>query len=204
MRNELTEIAVVLDESGSMGSVRSDAIGGFNTFLKDQQSAPGNANLTLVKFNTKPKPVCESVDIRKAAPLTETSYVPGGGTALLDAVGIAINSLGKRLSDLPEADRPGKVIMAILTDGEENSSEEFDSAKIKEMIEHQRAKYNWEFLFLAANQDAWATGGSYGIKTCINYCATAVGTRDTLRKMSSSIKSYRATGFVDPNIANTP
>ena len=197
MKSDLAEIAVVLDESGSMHSVRRDAIGGYNTFIEEQKKVPGDANLTLVKFNSIPEVVCDGVRMSTAKDdvlnLNENSYIPSGNTALYDAVGMVINKIGKRLADTPEDERPAKVIIAILTDGAENASKEFSAQQIKTMIEHQQSKYSWQFIFLAANQDAMLTGTNIGVQVdnCMNYMSTSAGTRDAYKKMSKTVTTFR-------------
>lgn len=137
MNTNLTEIAFILDRSGSMESIAADAIGGFNAFLQSQQQQPGSANFTLVLFDNEYDLVADGQEINKIKLLNKHTYVPRGSTALLDAIGKTIDNLGKRLSVTKEEDRPGKVIFAILTDGEENSSEFYTNDKISKMITHQ-------------------------------------------------------------------
>jgi len=160
MRKDLTDITVVLDRSGSMDSCRKDMEGGLNQFVEDQKNAVGDARFTLVQFDTVYEIVHNGLPIKEVGKL---KFEPRGGTALLDAVGRAINETGARLKALPESERPGLVTFLIITDGEENSSREFKLEKIKEMITHQQEKYDWKFSFLGANQDAFATGNSMGI-----------------------------------------
>jgi uncharacterized protein YegL len=160
MRSDLTDITLVVDRSGSMQHIREDAEGGVNSFLQEQAKHPGEALLTLVQFDT------EYEFIHRAVPMKQVpAYVltPRGSTALLDAVGRAINETGERLAKMAEEDRPGLVVFVIVTDGQENSSKEFSKAKVKEMIEHQQSKYHWQFTFLGANQDAFAEAGGMGI-----------------------------------------
>lgn len=173
MRSDLTDVTLVIDRSGSMQQVRGDAEGGVNAFIKEQAKQPGEALLTLVQFDT------EYEFVHKAVPMKQvTDYVlePRGMTALLDAVGKAINETGERLAKMAEADRPGLVIFVIVTDGHENSSKEFTKAQIKEMIERQQSIYKWQFTFLAANQDAFAEAGGLGIvaASAANYAAEKV------------------------------
>jgi hypothetical protein len=160
MRSDLTDITLVVDRSGSMASVREDAEGGVNTFIRQQAAEPGEALLTLVQFDTEYEFVERGRPVKEVPP-----YVlqPRGMTALLDAVGRAIVETGQRLAAIDEANRPGLVIFVVMTDGHENSSREFTKARIKEMIEHQQAKYNWQFTFLGANQDAFAEAAALGI-----------------------------------------
>ena len=160
MRLNFSDVTVVLDRSGSMQSCRTDAEGGVNTFIEEQKKHPGECSFSLVEFDT------EYNFVHKAKPIADvTPYklVPRGSTALLDAVGRAINETGERLASTKEDDRPSLVVFVIVTDGMENSSKEFTRSQIKEMIERQRNEYNWQFTFLGANQDAFAEAGSIGI-----------------------------------------
>jgi hypothetical protein len=163
MREDLTEVAVVLDRSGSMEAIRSDAIGGFNAFLASQRKDEGELRLTLVLFNHNVETVHARVPIAEVPPLDEATYVPAGMTALLDAVGRTVDELGERLAATPESERPAQVIVAILTDGLENSSCDYTPARIRQRIRRQRERYGWEFLFLAAGQDAVVEGGKLDI-----------------------------------------
>ncbi|MCK9447121.1 VWA domain-containing protein [bacterium] len=169
MNKNLCELVVILDESGSMNSVLNDTIGGFNTFIETHQALPGEANLTLVKFNSSSEIVYNGVNIQNVPKLDNHTYQPGGMTALLDAVGKSIDEVGKRLANIPEEDRPGKVIFMIVTDGEENSSREYKIDKIKEKIIHQTDVYKWEFVFMGADQDAWTTGTRMGTSNNVNF-----------------------------------
>lgn len=187
-----TDITIVLDRSGSMASVVNDTIGGFNKFLDDQKKAPGSANITLNQFDTIFETPIPTSDIQKAPHLTTETFVPRGGTALLDAIGRAIVDTGTRLSANPA----GKVVFVIITDGEENSSHKFNSLQISEMISHQRDKYAWEFVFLGANQDAIATAASVGIHpaNAMTYAHNAIGTARAFAAAGSNVRSYRASG----------
>src|SRR5262249_34920935 len=152
MRKDLTDITVVVDRSGSMAACQSDAEGGLNTFINEQKRLPGESLFTLVQFDTEYEFVHKGIPIRDVPPY---HLVPRGSTALLDAVGRAIIETGERLRNMKEADRPGLVVFVILTDGQENSSREFQLAKIKEMVQHQQDVYKWQFTYLGANQDAF-------------------------------------------------
>jgi len=163
MNCHLTEIACIIDRSGSMEDLRDTAIHGFNTFLEAQQAAPGEARMTLVLFSDAYHVVHESADIRLVPPLTHSTYVPDGTTALLDAVGRTVDDLGTRLDATGEAHRPGKVVVAILTDGLENASRHYSWPEISDRIAHQQSVYGWEFLFLGANQDAIATAAQISV-----------------------------------------
>ena len=170
MKLNHTHIAVILDRSGSMESMARGAISGYNEFLAAQQATvddrgqPIPATFTLVLFDHEYLLVHHAEDIQVARPLTLETFVPRGSTALLDAIGRTIDDIGAELAAMPEAARPSKVIIAILTDGEENASSRYSMVDIKQRITHQTAKYNWEFLFLGANQDAIATAAQMGIQ----------------------------------------
>ncbi len=194
MNDNLSEIICIIDRSGSMDAIASDAIGGFNAFLSDQKKQPGEAAFTLALFNDGYELVHDNVDIQNVADLNENTYRPGGTTALLDAVGRTIDAVGVRLAQTPEAQRPGKVIVAILTDGLENASSDYSSSRIAEMIKHQQDAYSWEFIFLAANQDALATAGSMNInaKDAVSFDATGKGVRNANMRMSRMVADRRS------------
>ena len=196
----LTEIVVVLDRSGSMHSIREDIIGGFNTFLKEQKEVPGKARLTLVQFDHEYKVVYSGVDIQNVEPLTEKSFIPRGSTALYDAVGLTMSQTGERLSQLEKSKRPEKVLFVIITDGYENSSSEWAGSKISEMIDHQRSKYNWEFMFFGANQDAFKVAKNLNIPlgNSMTYHTSGQGVADMSKTFSQAVTTYRtSTGLTD-------
>ena len=169
MRKDFTLIVMILDRSGSMASCHEDTVGGFNQFLTEQKKLPGDAVLTLAQFDNEYEVVCDFVNLKNMTELTYASFQPRGMTALLDAMGRTINSVGARLSSMREQDRPDKVIVVTITDGMENASREFDKEKIVNMIKHQKERYNWQFVFIGANQDAIATGVSFGTQNSMNY-----------------------------------
>ncbi|WBL17199.1 vWA domain-containing protein [Sutcliffiella sp. NC1] len=162
MNNKLTEIIFLLDRSGSMAGLESDTIGGFNTFVRRQGELPGETKLTTVLFDDEYEILWEGVSAYSIS-LTDNEYFVRGTTALLDAVGKSIVSVGNRLKSTSEKDRPGKVIFVITTDGMENASREFTYEKVKKLITHQQEKYNWEFIFMGANIDAVKEADSLGI-----------------------------------------
>ncbi|MFN7771655.1 MAG: VWA domain-containing protein [Planctomycetota bacterium] len=162
MRADLTDITLVVDRSGSMAAIREDAEGGVNTLIAEQAKQPGECLITLVQFDQKYEFVQRGISARQCPPY---KLRPRGMTALLDAVGRAINETGARLAALPESDRPGLVVFVISTDGQENASREFTREQVKQMIAHQQTVYNWQFTFLAANAEAFAEAGGMGIAT---------------------------------------
>lgn len=195
MNSKHTDITIVLDRSGSMASVTDDTIGGFNTFLEDQKKQKGTtASITLYQFDHEFETLINAADVKSANKLTKGTYIPRGSTALLDAVGRAINETGKRLSDTPEKERAGKVIFVIITDGYENASKEFKKPQIKEMIQHQTEKYNWQFLYLGADQDSFAEAASYGISAdaTMNFAKSGGRTRILYRSMSNLVGDLRS------------
>lgn len=174
-----------------MSAIQSDAEGAINTFIEDQKKAPGRATFTLVQFDSRYEIVYENVDIQTVG---RYALKPRGMTALLDAWGQTINSVGSFLDGLPEEQKPATVTIVIVTDGFENSSREFTAAQIKEMTEHQRSAYNWEFVFLAANQDAVQTAAQYGVSrgSAMTYDPGAVG--KAYAAVSAAVTQRRAGG----------
>ena len=154
-----TAIAVLMDRSGSMGMIRDDAQGAINAFIEDQRKQPGECTVRLAQFDDRYEDVYKSTNINDVK-----DYVlsPRGMTALTDGIGKLVVDFGQELAALPEDERPGTVIVVIVTDGMENASREYTSDAVKALIEEQKSKYNWDFVFLAAGQDAIATGASYG------------------------------------------
>jgi hypothetical protein len=189
-----TAIAIVMDRSGSMQRIQSDAEGAIKQFVADQRLVEGKATLTLCKFDTE-------IELPYIlTPLTEVGDIellPRGATALNDAVGSTITRMGEELAKLPEAERPGKVLFVIVTDGYENSSKEWTRSKVFETIKRQTDQWKWDFVFLAANQDAWATAQSYGINRqdhVHTFVATEAGTQSLGRRLSANTTAYRGAG----------
>jgi hypothetical protein len=196
MKQGYTHIESLIDESGSMQFILMDTIGGVNSFIKSQKEAPGEATYTLTKFDTANahNVVQEFVNIKEAKELSTLNFTPRGGTPLYDAIGAAIIKLGIRLGHMREQDRPEKIIFAITTDGEENSSKEYKREQIKSMIEHQTNIYKWEFVFLAANQDAMKIGTGIGISALnsMTYSATGKGVAASFDALLTNTSLYRS------------
>jgi len=188
MNNNKTDITVVLDRSGSMASCKVEAENGLNHFIKTQAEQPGEALFTLVQFDNLYEFVHKGVPIGDVPPFT---LEPRGMTALLDAVGRAINETGIRLAAMDEADRPGLVIVAILTDGHENASHEFSREQIKAMIEKQTNEFSWQFTFLGANQDAFAAGASIGIAAASSLNYTTANSKQAFDNLSANTTRMR-------------
>lgn len=193
----LTELVCIIDRSGSMQSIRGDAIGGFNTFLEEQKKIKGDRCLfTFTQFDNEYEVVHDGKPIEDIPPLTEATYVPGGSTALLDAIGQTLNTVGARFANTPEEQRPGRVAVVILTDGRENASKEFNHGKILEMIKTQSEQFKWEFIYLAAGKDAFDAGHHLGIRNVSQFSHDAAGARGIQRNMSAAVCSYRSSGIM--------
>lgn len=198
MKENLTELVFILDRSGSMMGLEADTIGGYNSMIEKQKQEPGKAKVTTILFDDRYEVLHDAVDIQAVEPLAN-EYYARGGTALMDAVGRAINSVGARLANTPEEERPSQVIVVITTDGYENCSQEFTRGKVKKMIEHQTNKYSWKFMFLGANIDATAEAESMGISAdwATNYTYTAQGTSAAYACVSAMASTLRSIGEVD-------
>lgn len=196
MNQNLTEMVLILDMSGSMSPLTSDTIGGYNTLINQQKNEPGDAKVTTVLFDNRYIMLHDHVDIKDVPEMTTKEYMPCGMTAMLDAIGLTINSVGQRLANTPEEERPEKVIFTIITDGYENASREFTYSKIKEMIEHQRNKYSWIFTFIGANIDTAEVGGNLGIdaKLSKTYTASKEGTESVFMATSKAMSYTRGVG----------
>lgn len=181
-----TEIIAIIDRSGSMQNIAADAIGGFNTFLADQKTVPGEARMTLALFDDKFEYVYAGAPLASAEPLTDKTFVPRGGTALLDAIGRTLNEQDSRIKGDNWAE---KVIVCILTDGGENQSREYKHDQIQTMVKHAE-QHGWSFVFLAANQDAFAAGASYGISAAhtMSFAANKGGTQSAYASMSATTR----------------
>lgn len=204
MNKNLTEMVFILDRSGSMSGLETDTIGGYNSLLEKQKKEEGEAVVTTVLFDDKYDMICDHADIKKIPPMTEKEYYARGCTALLDAIGKTINHVGNRHKYAPDSEVPSKTMVVIITDGYENASREFDLNKVKHMIEHQKEKYNWEFLFLGANIDAVQTAGTFGINAdrAVTYQPDSVGTRTNFDAVSETVACMRAERPIDKSWKN--
>ena len=191
MNGNLTEIVFLLDRSGSMSGLENDTIGGFNGFVK-KQAEIGPTNLTTVLFDDQYEILHSGIDAKNAV-LTEKEYFTRGSTALLDAVGKTIDEVGMRLAATPEAQRPGKVIVVITTDGLENASRQYGYEQVKAMITRQSEQYRWEFIFMGANIDAAQEGQKLGIRLdrSFNYEATSYGVNSMFIEACGEARSIR-------------
>lgn len=163
MTINLTEIMFILDRSGSMSGLESDTIGGFNALIQKQKDNPDDAAITTVLFDDEIKVLHHHANIHSIQPMNENDYQVRGTTALLDAVGQSIVNMDLYQKELPPSMRAKHVMVVITTDGLENASRQFTHARVKQLIERQKALYNWEFIFLGANMDALLQARSFGI-----------------------------------------
>ena len=193
MKKNLTEMVFILDKSGSMAGMEADTIGGFNSMIERQKNEEGEALVSTVLFSNESTVIHDRVDIRKVEPLTRREYFVGGCTALIDAIGGAIHHIGNVHKYAREEDVPEHTIFVITTDGLENASVKDKFSDIKRMIERQKEKYGWEFLFLGANIDAIEVAGSMGISQdrAANYQCDSVGTALNFEVLDAAVTRVR-------------
>lgn len=192
----MTELVFILDRSGSMSGLEEDTIGGFNSMLEKQRKEPGEAVVSTVLFDNEMEVIHDRAAIGSVAKLTDKEYFVRGCTALLDAVGGAIRHIGNVHKYARREDVPEKTLFIITTDGMENASRYYTYDQVRRMIEHQKEKYGWEFLFLGANIDAAAEAGKFGIDESMaaNYHCDKVGTALNYEVMSEVISRVRKCG----------
>ena len=193
MNDKLTELVFILDRSGSMAGLEGDTIGGFNAMLEKQKKEEGEALLSAVLFSDRSTVLYDRADIRKVEPMTDRQYFVGGCTALLDAIGDAVHHIGNVHKYAREEDRPKRTVFVIITDGMENASRRRCYDEVRRMVERQREKYGWEFLFLGANMDAISAARRFGIREdrAVRYECDAKGTALNFEVVSDTIGSIR-------------
>ncbi len=163
MKQDYTHIIIVLDASGSMSSIQDDIKGSFNTFLDKQRQEPGKTVFDLFQFNDEVVRLVKSADLAQFHDDLMAKYDCSGCTAMNDAICIAMDTVGQDFANMAEEERPANVLCVIITDGMENASKKFSTKDVKERIEHQKTKYNWEFVYLAADPNAYDAGEALGI-----------------------------------------
>ncbi|NLW11292.1 MAG: VWA domain-containing protein [Clostridiaceae bacterium] len=193
MKKNSTELVFILDRSGSMSGLEGDTIGGFNSMLVKQKQLEGKCYITTVLFDNNYELLHDRIEIQAVSTISDKEYYVGGSTALLDAIGRTINKIGNVQKNTAAEYRAENVLFVIITDGQENSSREYSMRRIKEMIEHQKSKYDWEFIFLGANIDAVETAGKFGISAdrAQDFHADSEGVELNFRVMSETVASYR-------------
>ena len=193
MRKGLTEVVFILDRSGSMSGLESDTIGGFNSMIEKQKKEKGEAYISTILFDDQSEVLYDRIPVAKVEPMNDNQYFVRGCTALLDAIGGAIHHISNVHKYAREEDRPEKTLFIITTDGMENASRTYSYKKVKKMVEHEKEKYGWEFLFLGANIDAIETAGRFGISAdrSVNYVCDSVGTTLNYRVLGETVSSFR-------------
>lgn len=206
MRKGLTEIVFILDRSGSMSGLESDTIGGYNSLMEKQKKEEGEAIVSTVLFDDMTEVLYDRMSLDKVPVMTEKEYYVRGCTALLDALGGAIHHIGTVHKYAREEDRPEKTLFIITTDGQENSSRTYTYEKVKKMVERQKKKYGWEFLFLGANMDAVAEAARFGIapERAVRYQCDGEGTEVNYRSLSMAISKVRSCAADEMELALAP
>ena len=192
-KNNLTEIVFILDRSGSMAGLEKDTVGGFNSLIEKQKKEEGRAYISTVLFDNRSEVLHDRVSVDEIQPMTDKEYFVRGSTALFDAVGSAIHHIGNIHKYARPEDVPAKTLFIITTDGMENSSRKYTADRVKAMIEHQKEKYGWEFLFLGANIDAVSTASMFGIERdmAVDYNCDKEGTALNYDVLSATISHVR-------------
>ena len=199
MKNNITELVFILDRSGSMSGLERDTIGGFNSMIEKQRAQDGECYVSTVLFDDESKVLHDRIRLADVPQMTYKDYSVGGSTALIDAIGDAIRHIKSIHKYARPEDVPEHTMFVITTDGEENSSHRYSSNKVKEMIEQQKEKYAWEFLFMGANIDAVETAARYGISEdrAVNYNADSKGTEIVYDALSDAVCCFRASAPID-------
>lgn len=199
MKKNLSEIVFLLDRSGSMSGLEKDTIGGFNAMIEKQKKEEGEALISTILFDHEMKVLHDRVKVQDVKPISEKDYQVRGCTALLDAMGGAIHHISNVHKYARNEDVPEHTIFVITTDGMENASSHYSSSKVRTMVERQKEKYGWEFLFLGANMDAIAAAKDFGIEEdkAVEYRSDDIGTRLNYAVMSEAICEFRTKGTVE-------
>ena len=194
MKKDLTELVFILDKSGSMAGLEADTIGGFNSMIEKQKKEEGEALVSTVLFSNSSRVIHDRVDLQKIEPMTDRQYYVGGCTALIDAIGDAIHHIGNVHKYAREEDRPEHTIFIITTDGMENASRHYTSDEVKAMVNRQKEKYGWEFLFLGANIDAVETASHFGIAEdrAVTFINDRAGQALNYAEVSEAVRTVRA------------
>lgn len=199
MKKGLTELVFILDRSGSMQGLEADTIGGFNSMLEKQKQQKGEAIISTVLFDHQAIVLHDRKSVQSVEPITEKDYKVRGSTALLDALGGAIQHIGNVHKYARNEDVPEHTLFVVITDGMENASCRYDAETVKKMVERQKKKYGWEFLFLGANIDAISTARHFGIdaRRAVTYKSDSEGTRLNYEVLSHTISHMRTNAAID-------
>lgn len=187
----LTEIVVIMDRSGSMSTIQNAMEEGFAKFIAEQRKVPDPCNVTFYRFNSSVDKVFEEQPLQSVEVMR---LEPSGGTALLDAMGTAIESVGARLAAKPEAQRPGKVVVVVITDGQENASADYTPSRVADLVKQQSEVYGWQFAFLGANIDSFAVASMLNIQASgtMDYASSAQGASAMMGNLASGVSNYRS------------
>ena len=199
MKNNVTELVFILDRSGSMAGLESDTVGGFNSMIEKQKKQEGGCYVSTVLFDNESEVLHDRVKLSEIPKMTERDYTVGGSTALIDAIGAAIRHIENIHKYARPEDVPEHTMFVITTDGEENASRRYTSEQVKKMIEHQKEKCGWEFLFIGANIDAVETAAQYGIgrDRAVNYNADGEGTHILYEAVANAVCGVRSSAPLD-------
>lgn len=205
MKNNITELVFILDRSGSMGGLESDTIGGFNAMIEKQKKEKGECYVSTVLFDNVSEVLHDRVKLTDIRPMTDKEYTVRGCTALVDALGSAIRHIGNIHKYARKEDVPEHTMFVITTDGMENASHNYSSSEVKRMIERQKEKYGWEFIFIGANIDAVETAKHYGIdeSRAVNYNADSKGTGLLYESVASAVSKVRNCAPLDSSWRNS-
>ena len=198
MKKNLTEIIFILDRSGSMQGLEKDTIGGFNSLIEKQKKVEGDTLISTVLFANKSKVIHDRIDVKDVKPMTENNYITGGCTALLDAIGNAIHHISNIHKYARKEDVPEHTLFVITTDGMENASRTYTYPKVKKLIENQKEKHGWEFMFLGANIDAVNVASYMGIdeNRAVNFNCDSEGTDLNYEVLNDAIGVLRECSYV--------
>ena len=193
MKKKLTELVFILDKSGSMSGLEADTVGGFNSLVEKQREVEGECLVSMILFNDKSELIYDRHSVSEIKKMRKSDFTVGGTTALMDALGAAINHISKIHKYIREEDVPENTIFVIMTDGMENASHIFSDSEVKALVEEKKEKCGWQFIFLAANIDAVETARKYGIDedSAANYCSDSQGTKLTYEAVNDAVENYR-------------
>lgn len=194
IRNNTTELVFILDRSGSMAGLEADTIGGFNSMIEKQKKQDGKCYVSTILFDHETQVVHDRVELSSVRPMTENDYFVRGSTALIDAIGSSIHHIANIHKYARPEDVPQNTMFVITTDGMENASRKYSSSEVKKMIEKEKEKYGWEFIFIGANIDAVETAKHFGINSdrAVNYHADSKGTDVLYSTVSAAVSNMRA------------
>ena len=208
MKKDYTHISFLLDRSGSMNIIAKAMMDGYNEYIGKQKTIPGKATVSVSQFDDIYDVLYEMIDINDVPLLTDEVYIPRGWTALNDATAKLINRTGELLAAMPENERPEKVIFVVISDGSENYSKEFANhnngvARLKEITERQEKVYNWEFVYIGANQNSHANAAAYGMANSLNYLANDASVKGMFSKLSNSSTKMRTASVRGKSLSTT-